>query len=153
MKHIEMMHLAESVALRSVCKRAQVGAALSHPQDGDRYVGWNMRPCGGCCEGWDGRTLPDVTHAEDMAIHGAYTYQDDLNGWTLYVTRQPCIHCARLITAAGIKSVYYRDKDDKDWGLRWLTWHGVEVDGGWIMGRVQESWAEHSWQSGVVSHG
>jgi len=152
MNHVEMMRLAESVALQSVCKRAQVGAVLAHHLDGDRYVGWNLRPCGGDCEGEDGRTLPDVIHAEVDVINSAYTYQADLGGWVLYVTRQPCINCAKLIVHAGIGAVYYRDADDKVDGLDWLKSAGVYVDHGWIAGQqpieldqVQKSWAKR-WQ-------
>lgn len=165
MNHIDMMRLAESVAKQSVCKRAQVGAVVKFAEPVEQVEGIRVRAVTGhnhnvdphnwlsgnrCCEGEDGKTLPTVIHAEDSALRSAYGYT---SGAVLYVTRQPCIHCARLITAAGIKAVYYRDKDDKDWGLRWLAWHGVEVDSGWILGQVQESWAEHSGQSGVVSHG
>ncbi len=145
MKHIEMMRLAEKVALKSVCKRAQVGAVLAHHLDGDRYVGWNLRPCGGDCEGEDGRTLPDVIHAEVDVINSAYTYQADLGGWVLYVTRQPCINCAQLIVGAGIRAVYYRDADDKTDGIEHLLAHGVFVSSAWLVG---ESWAER-WQEGV----
>ena len=147
MNHIEMMQLAERVALQSVCKRAQVGAALSHPKDGDIYVGWNFRPYGNCCEDENGRTFSDVVRAEAAAIHD-FTFSEYGAGATLYVTRQPCIDCARLIAAAGIKSVYYRDAHRNDWGLRWLAWHGVEVDSGWILGQVQESWAERNGVAG-----
>ena len=145
MNHIEMMNLAESVAKQSVCKRAQVGAYVQW-STGRVTHGWNFdtESNGGCCEGADGKTLPTVVHAEAFAIGRAKL---DWGGGVLYVTRQPCIHCARLITAAGIKSVYYRDADDKDWGLRWLTWHGVEVDSRWIQGQIQQSWAE---RNGVV---
>ena len=147
MNHIEMMRLAERVSLQSVCKRAQVGAVVVDS------LGWITKGrnhnAGGaidCCEGADGKTLPEVMHAEAVAI--GHATQRGASPETLYVTRQPCIHCARLITAAGIKSVYYRDKDDKTWGLRWLAWHGVEVDSGWILGQVQESWAERNGVAG-----
>ncbi len=145
MNHVEMMRLAESVALQSVCKRAQVGAVLAHHLDGDRYVGWNLRPCGGDCEGEDGRTLPDVIHAEVDVINSAYTYQADLGGWAIYVTRQPCIRCARLIVTAGVEAVYYRDADDKTDGIEHLVAHGVFVSSAWLVG---ESWADR-WQEGV----
>lgn len=152
MSHIKMMRLAESVALKSVCKRAQVGAVLAHHLDGDAYVGYNQNPCGGACEGADGRTLPDVLHAEAAAINNAYTYQADLGGWLLYVTRQPCINCARLIVAAGISAVYYRDADDKIDGIEHLLAHGVTVDSRWMDGqmraqtleRVQGTWADRN---------
>ena len=155
MNHVEMMRLAEQTALKSVCKRAQVGAVLAHHLDGDRYVGWNLRPCGGDCEGEDGRTLPDVIHAEVDVINSAYTYQADLGGWVMYVTRQPCIKCAQLITQTGIKSVYYRDADDKMDGLHWLRLCGISVFNEWIddqpqavLERVQRTWAER-WQEVV----
>jgi len=147
MSHIEMMRLAERVALQSICKRAQVGAVVVDS------LGWITKGrnhnAGGaidCCEGADGKTLPEVMHAEAVAIRHAT--QRGASPEALYVTRQPCIHCAKLITAAGIKSVYYRDAHRNDWGLRWLTWHGVEVDSGWITGRVAESWADRNGVAG-----
>lgn len=156
MNHVETMRLAEQTALKSVCKRAQVGAVLAHHLDGDRYVGWNLRPCGGNCEDEDGRTLPDVIHAEVDVINSAYTYQADLGGWVLYVTRQPCINCAKLIVHAGIGAVYYRDADDKVDGIEHLLAHGVIVNSGWLkeqmrartLERIQRTWADR-WQEGV----
>lgn len=142
---IEMMNLAEKLALRSVCKRAQVGAVVTH--EGYYYEGWNHAADYGVCECAEGKTLPTVIHAEGAAIAELKRCVKRTRGAVLYVTRQPCIHCARLITAAGISKVYYRDADDKDWGLRWLAWHGVEVDSGWILGQVQRDWAE---RNGVV---
>jgi len=146
MNHIEMMRLAERVARQSVCKRAQVGAVLT---DGvNTYTGYNARPCGGQCEGEDGRTLQDVVHAEIMALEKCLGSIDNSAGMTLYVTRQPCIACARLIVDAGIHAVYYRDADDKKDGLEYLRSHGVEVDSSWILGQVQESWAERNGVAG-----
>ncbi len=160
MSHVEMMRLAESVALQSVCKRAQVGAALWSP-DGDRYVGFNHRApmyfknpktaCL-CCEDYTGKTHPDVVHAEDDAIFSALTYHEDLSEMVLYVTRQPCLLCSQLIVEHGIKSVYYRDVDDKMDGLHWLRLCGISVFNEWIddqpqavLERVQRTWADR-WQ-------
>lgn len=145
-----MMRLAESVAMLSVCKRAQVGAVINSPL-GVLSTGFNARPCGGACEGADGKTLNDVMHAEAMAIAAGGANQCCL---TLYVTRQPCINCARLIVDAGISAVYYRDADDKIDGIAHLLDRGVTVDSRWIKGqmraqtleRVQDSWADR-WQS------
>ena len=143
MGHIEMMRLAESVALQSVCKRAQVGAVLT---DGvSTYTGYNARPCGGQCEGADGRTLPDVVHAEIMALEKCLGSIDNPAGMTLYVTRQPCINCAQLIVGVGISAVYYRDADDKTDGIEHLVAHGVFVSSAWLVG---ESWADR-WQEVV----
>ena len=166
MNHIEMMQLAERVAKQSVCKRAQVGAVVRYTTwqgcVGDMWTvaqGYNARSCGGECEGADGRTLPDVTHAEAMAIEAALDAVEceflpdgvDEGGMfdsALYVTRQPCIDCARLIVDAGIHAVYYRDADDKADGLEYLRANGVQVDGGWIQGQVAESWAERNGVAG-----
>ncbi len=137
MSHVEMMRLAESVALQSVCKRAKVGAVVV-TRSGKQYTGFNLNASNPCaaCEGEDGRTLPDVIHAEDHALG----FVDD--GVAIYVTRQPCINCARLIVGAGIGAVYYRDADDKTDGIEHLVAHGVFVSSAWLVG---ESWAER-WQ-------
>ena len=146
MNHVEMMRLAESVALQSVCKRAQVGAVLT---DGvSTYTGYNARPCGGQCEGADGRTLPDVVHAEIMALEKCLGSIDNPAGMTLYVTRQPCFDCADQLARHGIHAVYYRDADDKTDGLEYLRAHGVELDSGWITGQVADSWAERNGVAG-----
>ena len=145
--HIEMMRLAESVALQSVCKRAQVGAVLAYGES--TYTGFNhvIGNPKACCENKDGKTKFFVLHAEmDALLQQGEDKQSRARpvGATLYVTRQPCIACARLIVDAGIHAVYYRDADDKMDGLEYLRAHGVEVDSGWITGRVAESWAERN---------
>lgn len=159
MNHVEMMRLAESVALQSVCKRAKVGAVVVY-ENGRIKTGFNHNN-GKCCEGVDGRTLPSVIHAEAVAIDAALS--DVIGDWeqysmvdsVLYVTRQPCIKCAQLITAAGIGEVYYRDVDDKVDGLHWLRLCGISVFNEWIddqpqavLERVQRTWADR-WQEGV----
>jgi dCMP deaminase len=153
MNHVEMMRLAESVALQSVCKRAQVGAVVVY-ENGRIKTGFNHNN-GKCCEGDDGRTLPSVIHAEMVATgqHLSPLLWGNVMGFkVLYVTRQPCIKCAQLITQTGIKSVYYRDVDDKMDGLHWLRLCGISVFNEWIddqpqavLERVQRTWADR-WQ-------
>ena len=145
MNHLEFMRMAETEALKSVCKRAQVGAVVVVNAFGGQIIGrgHNARPCGTCCEGEDGKTLPDVLHAEQSALNAMRCVVIggellDLSGATLYVTRQPCLACAQLIVVAGIKQVYYRDADDKQDGLQWLDDHGVSFDSRWIQGQVQD---------------
>lgn len=138
MSHLELMRMAETEALRSVCKRAQVGAAL--PIGRRVFCGTNYvrGDAGACCEGADGKTLPTVLHAEEVAIIAANENRADLTGATLYVTRQPCLSCAKLIVESGIKQVYYRDADDKNEGLQWLDDHGVSFDSRWKDGQIQD---------------
>ena len=160
MNHIEMMQLSERVALQSVCKRAQVGAVVRFAEPVEEVEGIRVRAVTGhnhnidphnwlsgnrCCEGEDGKTLPTVIHAEDSALRSAKGYT---SGAVLYVTRQPCIACAKLIVDAGIHAVYYRDLDDKTDGLEYLLANSVQVDGGWITGQVAESWAERNGVAG-----
>jgi dCMP deaminase len=95
-----------------------------------------------CCEDYTGKTHPDVVHAEDDAIFLALTYHEDLSEMVLYVTRQPCLLCSQLIVEHGIKSVYYRDADDKTDGIEHLAANGVFVSSAWLVG---QSWAER-WQ-------
>ncbi|MFZ3192074.1 MAG: deaminase [Moraxellaceae bacterium] len=131
--HIEIMRLAESVAKQSVCKRAQVGAVVI-TKSGKQYTGFNLNahnPCA-ACEGEDGRTLPDVIHAEDHALG----FVDEDDGEVIYVTRQPCINCSELIVEAGVSKVYYRDPDDKTDGLEYLRANSVQVDSLWISGQI-----------------
>lgn len=153
MNHIEMMQLAEAEAAKSVCKRAQVGAVVVC-ENGRIKTGFNHNN-GKCCEDENGKTLPSVIHAEMAATgqHLSSLLWGNVMGFkVLYVTRQPCIDCAQMITQTGIKSVYYRDPDDKTDGLEWLKSAGVYVDSGWIAGqqptvleRVQKTWADR-WQ-------
>ena len=145
--HIEMMRLAEQVAKQSVCKRAQVGAVVM-TKHGGQYTGKNHN-YGRTCECEKGKTLLGVVHAEaDVLSKAVGLTGDNAGGGVLYVTRQPCIRCARLIVDAGIHAVYYRDADDKTDGLEYLRAHGVEVDSGWITGRVAESWADRNGVAG-----
>lgn len=156
-KHIEMMRLAEKVALQSVCKRAQVGAVVVCA-NGRVETGFNHNG-GQCCEGSDGRTLGSTVHAEMAATgmqSGAMFSSNVMGLKTLYVTRQPCIECAKRLTLTGIKTVYYRDADDKVDGIEHLLAHGVTVDSRWMDGqkpaalkpaalkRVQQTWAERN---------
>lgn len=139
--HIEMMRLAEKEALKSVCKRAQVGSvwkpALTAKGTYIISKGHNFNLNGGACECDRGKTLPDVVHAEHAAILFYGKFINNVHGGTLYVTRQPCIDCAGLIVHVGIDQVFYRDADDKTDGLELLAAHGVKVDSGWIQGQSQ----------------
>lgn len=145
MKPQSAMFLAEQTAGRSVCGRAKVGAVVVDAA-GRSWAGFNhvADDVGACCEGVDGRTIDAVLHAEQVAIFAACADADDLFGAVLYVTRQPCLRCARLIALSGIDAVFYRDADDKTDGLELLQRRGVDVFYRWLTvhERVQMTWAE-----------
>ncbi len=136
------MDLAENLAKRSHCVRAQVGAVLTKDT---RIVslGYNGPPAGthNCDIEWPGEGCPRdskgscslALHAEQNAILYASKNNVTIEGATLYVTLSPCISCARVIYTTGIKKVYFLHSyaDYKglptDEGVEFLRKFGVDV--------------------------
>lgn len=136
------MDLADKLALRSHCVRAQVGAVLTKDT---RIVslGYNGPPAGthNCDEVWPGEGCAKdskgscslALHAEQNAILYAVKNNMSIEGTTLYVTLSPCISCARVIFTTGIKKVFYKNsyaeykKIPTDEGVEFLRKFGVEV--------------------------
>lgn len=136
------MELAENLAKRSHCVKAQVGAVLTKDT---RIIslGYNGPPAGthNCDVEWPGVGCPRdskgscslALHAEQNAILYAAKSNVSIEGSTLYVTLSPCISCARVIYTLGIKRVYYMSSyaDYKglasDEGVDFLRKFGVEV--------------------------
>lgn len=136
------MELAENLAKRSHCVKAQVGAVLTKDT---RIVslGYNGPPAGthNCDEEFPGVGCPRdskgscslALHAEQNAILYASKNNVAIEGATLYVTLSPCISCARVIFTTGIKKVFYLNSyaDFKglktDEGVEFLQKFGVEV--------------------------
>ncbi len=136
------MDLADKLALRSHCVRAQVGAVLTKDT---RIVslGYNGPPAGthNCDEEWPGEGCSKdskgscslALHAEQNAILYAVKNNMSIEGTTLYVTLSPCIACARVIYSTGIRKVFFRNsyaeykKIPTDEGVEFLRKFGVEV--------------------------
>lgn len=136
MNHIEMMRLAESNAKHSDCMERQVGA-VAVLSNGDAISSCNSAA-------WDGT---HGNHAESKIVVMAELGGHSLRGATLYVTCRPCVRCTEMLLPWGLKAIYYRDDQPEMGHLQRLRDAGVLVDGGWITGRVAESWAE---RNGVV---
>jgi dCMP deaminase len=136
------MDLADKLALRSHCVKAQVGAVLTKDT---RIVslGYNGPPAGthncdiewpesGCARDSKG-SCSLALHAEQNAILYATKNNVSMDNATLYVTLSPCIACARVIFTIGIKKVFYRDSYalfkglPTDEGIEFLRRFGVEV--------------------------
>jgi dCMP deaminase len=104
------MAMAEDLAQLSTCPRKQVGALIVR---GGRIIssGYNGAPPGmPHCDHSRFEPCETATHAELNAVvfaarHGVAT----VNG-TVIVTLSPCVTCARLIIAAGIRTVYYGEE-------------------------------------------
>ena len=136
------MELAEKLALRSHCVKAQVGAVLTKDT---RIIslGYNGPPAGthncdiefpvvGCPRDSKG-SCSLALHAEQNAILYAAKNNVSMQGATLYVTLSPCISCARVIYTTGIQKVYFKDSYAKfkgltnDEGVDFLRRFGVKV--------------------------
>ncbi len=136
------MELAEKLALRSHCVKAQVGAVLTKDT---RIVslGYNGPPAGthNCDQEWpetgcarDSKGSCSLAlHAEQNAILYATKNNISIQDTTLYVTLSPCIACARVIFTTGIKKVFYKNSYatfkglPSDEGVDFLRRFGVEV--------------------------
>ncbi|HEY1040666.1 MAG TPA: dCMP deaminase family protein [Bacteroidia bacterium] len=136
------MDLAVSLAQKSHCVKAHVGAVLTKDT---RIIslGYNGPPAGthNCDEEWPEHGCPRdskgscslALHAEQNTILYAAKNNVSMEGSTLYVTLSPCIACARVIYSVGIRKVYYKDsyaefkKIPSDEGVDFLTKFGVEV--------------------------
>ena len=101
-------NIAHEVAKMSHARRLQVGAVIVKD---DRVIsmGYNGMPAGwdNVCE-CDGKTKPEVLHAEANAITKVARSSESTEGAELYTTTAPCIDCAKLIYQSGIERVFYR---------------------------------------------
>ena len=136
------MDLASNLAQRSHCVKMKVGAVLTKDT---RIVslGYNGPPAGthNCDEEWPQEGCPRESkggcslalHAEQNAIIYAAKNNVALEGCTLYITLSPCLACARIIFACGIKHVIYLNSYAEykgmgtEEGLEFLKRFGVEV--------------------------
>lgn len=136
------MDLAGTLAERSHCVKAKVGAVLTKDTR-IISVGYNGPPAGthNCDEEWPDKGCSTdrkgscslALHAEQNAILYATKNKVSIDGATLYVTLSPCIACARVIFTIGIKKVVFLNsyaefkKIEKDEGVDFLKKFGVDV--------------------------
>lgn len=137
------MELAVNLAKRSHCVKRHVGAVLTKDTR-IISIGYNGPPekTHNCDEEWPGEGCPRdsknscslALHAEENAIIYAVKNGTDISGTTVYVTLSPCLSCARLMYASGVKKVVYLHSYakykglPKDEGVEFLTKFGVSVE-------------------------
>lgn len=127
------MGIAHAVAERSDCERSQVGAVVVKDRR-IRGTGYNGAPAGrpGClsCPRRRSTVAPNTDYSEGpgrcVAVHAeanALLYCDraDLVGATIYITREPCFDCDKLIQAAGVHSVIWPALEPASDGLSMAT--------------------------------
>lgn len=118
------LDLVNRYALQSKCQSRQVGAILVDAKNHCFGQGYNSAPFGSHTDACfrckhkamapSGAMLEQAicAHAEANAIGNAARAGRSCDGATLYCTTYPCAECAKLIVAAGIVSVVYRDYYD-----------------------------------------
>ena len=115
---------ADVAAGRAACTRAQVGAVVVH----DNWMvseGYNGAPAGEreCTDGGCPRGLlsrdecpPDSSYDNCVSIHAEVNALlragTNARGGVLYVTRKPCPWCSKVVKAAGIVRVVYREDNE-----------------------------------------
>lgn len=115
------MGIARAVAVRSSCRRRQVGAIIVV----NRAIiatGYNGTPVGvpNCDEGGCARCAGDAAvgaaydlclcvHAEQNAVALAARHGSSTDGGWLHCTLRPCFSCVKEIVQAGIRGVVYQD--------------------------------------------
>jgi dCMP deaminase len=128
-KYIDaFMDTAERFGKLSSCNRLHVGAIIV--KDGRIIsIGYNGMPSGwdNCCEDEEGKTKPEVLHAESNAIAKLARSPESGVDATIFVTHQPCIDCAKLIYQSGITNVYYKNPYRNEDGVKFLLRSGIKV--------------------------
>ena len=104
------MSIAELAAQRGTCPRAQVGCVLVDERNRIKATGYNSSHPGSChcddhgCLVSQGHCIRTV-HAEVAAV---LNLEKQYQGLTAYVTHEPCMNCYKILTAAGVKEIYYK---------------------------------------------
>ena len=112
------MGIAYTVAKLSYANKRKVGAIAVYKNNIVGF-GFNGTPAGhdNCCEDEQGNTLPSVIHAEEnllnklVELQGVSTINSlNLDDYYIYVTKEPCIKCAKLIASTkSVLNVVYRE--------------------------------------------
>jgi dCMP deaminase len=120
------MRMAEELAKRSTCERLQVGTVITDPDLANVVaIGYN-----GNARGFPNRCdSPEpgkcgCIHSEQNALVKAPGHLRDK---VAFVTRSPCVMCAKLMIQANIAFLFYRESYRDPAGLAVLEQGGVTV--------------------------
>ena len=124
------MEAAFTYAKLSYCERKQVGCVIVK-NDTPIAIGYNGTPSGedNCCEGDDGKTLPNVVHAEDNALRKLIRSHESSVDSIVFITAAPCIRCAEKLKDAQVSEVYYAEiYGGHIQGIEYLNKHGIKTE-------------------------
>ena len=121
------MDVAERFAQLSSAQRLNVGAIVVK-DDRIISIGYNGMPSGwdNVCE-HEGKTKPEVLHAESNAIAKLARSLESGEGASIFITHSPCIDCAKLIYQSGIATVYYKNDYRSTQGIDFLNKSNIKV--------------------------
>lgn len=113
---------ARSVARRSLCDNSKVAAVVTTKDNQYNWVGYNGPPRGfphknRPCTEWcpramraEGSGTSDYSSCESLHAEDNVLLRADLTlaaDGAIYITRAPCINCARKIGNSGLKHVHF----------------------------------------------
>ena len=113
------MEYAKELSKEANCIKGQVGAIIVKDNEivakGVNSVPNGIEPCTEetCIrkvlklKSGERQELCFVVHAEQNALLDALDKRIDIKGSTVYVTKQPCMICAKMLINAGIKRIVY----------------------------------------------
>lgn len=131
------MNVAEQYASLSSAVNLKVGCVIVK-DNRIISIGYNGTPAG-----WDNEcetsvtddfgnqirtTKPEVLHAEANALCKLARCSESGEGASMFITHSPCIECAKMIYASGIKEVFYRHKYHSDAGVEFLYQCNIKVE-------------------------
>jgi dCMP deaminase len=124
------IEVAILISKRSRCEKKQVGCVIIDENDRIITHGYNgtvNNHHSNCCEDENGKTLPDVVHAEQNAIAYAAKKGLSLENATIFCTHSPCIECAKLLIQVGIKRIYFLEIYKKGISHKFLTSNNIDL--------------------------
>lgn len=119
MNNIDYMNYAINLSSKANCIKGKVGAIIVKDNkilsEGVNSVPNGIKPCTNetCIrkklnlKSGENQELCFVVHAEQNALINALNSHIDVKDSVLYVTKQPCIICSKMLINAGIKKIYY----------------------------------------------
>lgn len=112
------MATAKLIASRSNCERLNVGCVIVSAGDRKNRIiaaGYNgFLPGTPHVSRLRDNHEQATVHAEQNAIADAARRGSSMDGCTAYVTHYPCIHCAKILAAAGIAEIKYHSDYNND---------------------------------------
>ena len=134
------MNYALKISNTANCIKGKVGAVLVKDNkiiaEGVNSVPNGITPCTEetCIrkklnlKSGENQELCFVVHAEQNALINALNNKVDVKNSTLYVTKQPCIICAKMFINAGIKKIIYLKEYPDKYSESLLREAGVETN-------------------------